>query len=162
MNSSSAAVANKDSIAFPLGRIASGLYVVTAGGGANKTGMLASWVMQAGFEPPAIAMAISPEREMYRLIQETQRFSINILGKDNTGMMKTFGKYTPDQFTDLPHTETQYGVNLTDTIGVLHVTLQNIIPVGDHHLVTGLVEDGETFHAESESFVHLRKSGFNY
>ena len=34
-----------------LGRLPSGLYVLTAGRGAAATGMLASWVQQVGFEP---------------------------------------------------------------------------------------------------------------
>ncbi len=35
-----------DSLAAALGRIPSGLFVLTAGSGATETGMLASWVQQ--------------------------------------------------------------------------------------------------------------------
>ena len=44
-------------IASVLGRLPSGLFILTARRGADETGMLASWIMQAGFDPPMITVA---------------------------------------------------------------------------------------------------------
>ena len=41
-----------------LGRVPSGIFILTVGTGDRATGMLASWVMQAGFEPPMVTVAV--------------------------------------------------------------------------------------------------------
>jgi hypothetical protein len=71
-------VASKESIGAAIGRIPSGVFVITAQRGEQKIGMMASWVAQAGFEPPCISVAIHPEREIYAAIEESGRFSVNV------------------------------------------------------------------------------------
>jgi hypothetical protein len=51
-NGSSGANAHKREIGEALGRIPSGVFIATAEEGSEKVGMLASWVQQAGFDPP--------------------------------------------------------------------------------------------------------------
>jgi flavin reductase (DIM6/NTAB) family NADH-FMN oxidoreductase RutF len=50
-------------IATALGRIPSGLFVVTWCDGGSDRCMLASWVMQAGFAPPQVSVAIGESRD---------------------------------------------------------------------------------------------------
>ena len=47
-------------LAAALGRIASGIFVLTLKRDAVETGMLASWVQQCSFHPPRISVAINP------------------------------------------------------------------------------------------------------
>ena len=47
-----------------LGRIPSGLFILTVGQGEAETGMLASWVQQCSFDPPRVSVAIQPQREI--------------------------------------------------------------------------------------------------
>ena len=43
-----------------LGRVPSGVFILTASDGQGKeTGMLASWVQQAGFDPPCDTVAVN-------------------------------------------------------------------------------------------------------
>ena len=50
-------------VAVALGRVPSGLFVVTARNSAGEeTAFLASWVMQAGFDPPALSVAVGEDR----------------------------------------------------------------------------------------------------
>jgi hypothetical protein len=53
-----------DGPAIALGRIPSGLFVISwQEAGADRT-MLASWVMQAGFAPPVVSVAVAPSRDL--------------------------------------------------------------------------------------------------
>ena len=51
-------------LAAALGRIASGLFIVTAQRGDAETGMLASWVQQCSFDPPQISMCLRQGRDI--------------------------------------------------------------------------------------------------
>src|SRR5947208_1289746 len=49
-------------LAAALGRVPSGLFVLTARNGRQETGMLASWVQQCSFDPPQVSVAIRKGR----------------------------------------------------------------------------------------------------
>lgn len=153
---------NRESIGLVLGRIPSGVFVSTARSGDTKVGMLTSWVMQAGFEPPTVTVAVHPDRELLKTIEEAGTFSINVLAKDNLGLMKTFGKYTPDQFDNVDCRETEWGIVLNEALAVLHCRLKERVDASDHCVLIAEVEGGEGLNTDQEPFVHLRKSGFNY
>ncbi len=152
----------QDAIGASIGRMPSGVYIITAQQGSEKVGMLASWVMQAGFEPPMVTVAISPDRELYKLIQKTNRFSVNIVGKNNMDLMKVFGKFKPDQFESVACETTDYGVSLTESIAVLQCELDQDVLMGDHHLLVARIINAQDLHLDAEPYVHLRKSGFSY
>lgn len=155
-------VANKEGIGAAIGRIPSGVFVVTARRGGEKIGMLGSWVMQAGFEPPSISVAVHPERELYAAIEESQAFSVNVLSNENMNLMKAFSRYSPDQFNEVEFTESEQGIVLNDAVAVLHCRLNNKLAAADHHLFIGEVVDGAHMDHEQAPMIHLRKSGFNY
>lgn len=152
----------KDKIGPALGRLPSGVHVVTASDADTRVGMIASWISQAGFEPPMITMAVAPDRELYKVIQKTGLFTVNILSGANMNLMKPFSKYTPEQFDGLNIQETSYGVTLKDTVGVLYCGLRGELNGGDHNIILAEVLDAESLNLDNEPFVHIRKSGFNY
>src|SRR5436190_1487249 len=79
-------------LAAALGRITSGLYVVTVKRGEIETGMLASWVQQCSFQPPLISVAIKPDRPMAGLLERHALFTLNILESGQTDMIVHFGR----------------------------------------------------------------------
>jgi flavin reductase (DIM6/NTAB) family NADH-FMN oxidoreductase RutF len=155
-------VVNKENIGAAIGRIPSGVFVITAKRGEEKIGMLGSWVMQTGFEPPMISVAVNPEREIYAAIEDSQTFSVNVLSNENMNLMKAFSRYSPDQFNDVDMTETEYGVTLNEAVAVMHCRLKSKVEAADHHLFIGEVMDGAYMNHELAPMIHLRKSGFNY
>ena len=155
-------VAEKQGIGEAIGRIPSGVFVVTAKDDSRKVGMLASWVQQVGFEPPTISVAVHPDRELYALIQETGYFTINVLSNTNMNLMKNFGRYSPEQFDGIACRENQAGVILEDAVAMMQCRVKDKAMVADHHLFIGEVMDGAILTKECEPMVHLRKSGFNY
>ena len=152
----------RDAIGASIGRIPSGVFIITAKDGTEKLGMMGSWVAQVGFEPPRISVAIHPDREIYKAIQKSKGFTVNVLSNENMILMRTFSKYSPDQFNDLAISETPYGLGLDDAVATLHCELKAIYEAGDHHLFVGEVKEGAYLNHELAPMIHLRKSGFNY
>jgi len=94
MSQGSTVRGSDEEIAAVLGRIPSGLFVVTwldpVGGG--DRGMLASWVMQAGFEPPSISLAVTPSRGLAAAIEAGTPFVVNLLSEGQRSMVGRFGR----------------------------------------------------------------------
>jgi flavin reductase (DIM6/NTAB) family NADH-FMN oxidoreductase RutF len=155
-------VASKESIGAAIGRIPSGVFVITAQRGEQKIGMMASWVAQAGFEPPCISVAIHPEREIYAAIDESGRFSVNVLSNENMNLMKAFSRFSPEQFNGVEHEQTEQGIVLTEAVAVLHCQVKCKCDAADHHLFVAEVVGGQYMNHEESPMIHLRKSGFNY
>ena len=64
-----------------LGRVPSGIFILTVGSGTRATGMLSSWVMQAGFEPPMVSVAVKFGRYVCDWITDGQPFVLNLVGQ---------------------------------------------------------------------------------
>lgn len=155
-------VSQKDAIGAAIGRIPSGVFIITAKRGGQKIGMMGSWVAQAGFEPPCISVAVHPDREIYSAIEESGQFSVNVLSNENMNLMKAFSRYSPDQFNEVAWTETEHGIVLSDAVAVMHCQVKCKCDAADHHLFVGEVVDGAYLNHEESPMIHLRKSGFNY
>lgn len=153
----------KDVIGRALGKISSGLYVITAGFGGDKQGMLASWVMQAGFEPPMVTIAVQRDRDMLALFESQRRCVINILSDGNTNMMGRFAKFKPDQFDSVAMFENDYGAVLQDTVAYLSCEIrEKWVNGGDHVILMAEVKEGELLNPDLQPWTHVRKNGFVY
>jgi flavin reductase (DIM6/NTAB) family NADH-FMN oxidoreductase RutF len=62
-----------------LGRISSGLYIITACKGEVASAMLASWVAQASFQPLGFTVAVAKDRAIESLMQVGDSFVLNVL-----------------------------------------------------------------------------------
>ena len=58
-----------DGFAAALGRIPSGLFIVSWRAADADRGMLASWVMQSGFEPPLVSVAVGTSRDLLAVVR---------------------------------------------------------------------------------------------
>src|SRR5262245_44607352 len=81
-----------DAIAPVLGRVPSGIFILTAKHGEQETGMLASWVMQAGFEPPAVTVAVRQGRYLADWLKAGTPFVLNLVAEKQHDLLKHFGK----------------------------------------------------------------------
>src|SRR5437667_9937100 len=80
-------------LASALGRIPSGLFILTLRRGADiETGMLMSWVQQCSFDPPLISAALQRGRDVGKLLTPGSGFTLNILDDSQTDMIVHFGK----------------------------------------------------------------------
>jgi flavin reductase (DIM6/NTAB) family NADH-FMN oxidoreductase RutF len=155
----------KQSIGKAIGRIASGVFVVTTERNGQRDGLLASWISQAAFEPPMLSVAVQKSRHLLELLGVGQSFTVNILSKDNMGMFKNFAKpYEAgvDRFEGLALTAGKGGPVLSESIAYLDCVTRTMVEAGDHVLVVGEIVNAEMLNPDAEPMVHLRKNGFQY
>src|ERR1035438_7598819 len=137
--------ANKN-LASALGRIPSGVFVLTLTRDGVETGMLASWVQQCSFRPPMISFVIQRGRPIADLLTKDAVFTLNVLEAAQTDMIAHFGKgfaLTDDSFQDLDiQRDPEYGPILQEALAYLHGKVLDRIPVGDHDLFLAAVTAG--------------------
>ena len=148
-----------------LGRIPSGLFVLTIRHGAAETGMLASWVQQCAFEPPHVSVAIRQGREIAKWLQPEAAFTLNLLDDGQTDMIVHFGRGFPlDQPAfeglDVEHRPDAAPI-LNEALSYLDCRVMAVHPVGDHLQLIAEVMAGKLLN-EGHPMVHIRKSGFHY
>ena len=148
-----------------LGRVPSGIFILTVGDGDAATGMLASWVMQAGFEPPMVTVAVRHGRYVADWLTQGQPFVLNVVGAEQKHLLKHFGKgFEPGEpaFSGLAVRPAANGVPaLIDAIGHLECEVAGYLDSGDHRVFLARVTAG-ALRTDAEPMVHIRKSGAHY
>jgi flavin reductase (DIM6/NTAB) family NADH-FMN oxidoreductase RutF len=149
-----------------LGRIPSGIFVLTIGTGPRATGMLSSWVMQAGFEPPMVSVAVKIGRFVCDWLTERQPFVLNVVGQSQAKLMKHFSiGFEPGEpaFEGLEIAHCARGVPiLKQAIGHLECEPVRHIDSGDHRIFLANVVRGKLHDADARPRVHIRTSGAKY
>jgi flavin reductase (DIM6/NTAB) family NADH-FMN oxidoreductase RutF len=148
-----------------LGRVASGLFVLTVRHKEHETGMLASWVMQAGFDPPMVTVAVKEGREVARWLSAHDPFVLNVLRVDQKKLISHFGRgFDPDEsaFTGVEVIRTAHDLPaLADALGYLECRPKKHVDSGDHRIFLAQVLGGKMAN-EGDPYVHIRKSGLRY
>jgi flavin reductase (DIM6/NTAB) family NADH-FMN oxidoreductase RutF len=152
-------------VAGALGRVPSGIFVVTARRDDEETGMLASWVQQCSFDPPQLTMAMRRDRAVLDWLEIGSRFTVNVLGEDQKALVSHFGKgFRLDQPAFEGVTvirEDGAAPLLADALACLDCEVVARLLAGDHELVVGRVLSGRV-HGDTRPMVHVRKNGLNY
>jgi flavin reductase (DIM6/NTAB) family NADH-FMN oxidoreductase RutF len=152
-------------LARALGRIPSGLYVVTTSKDGRPSGFLGSFVMQAGFEPPTVTVAIGRDRPHLADVRTSGRFALSILDPASRGLMAPFlRKLVPPAtpFDGLALGRTAAGsVVLAEALAWVDCRLVGEHASGDHVVVFGEVVEAALLR-EGDPSTHLRKNGLGY
>lgn len=152
-------------LAIALGRIPSGIFVLTVSRGDIETGMLASFVQQCSFEPPQLTVAIQPGRDIAGLLEPGSLFTLNILEDAQTDMIVHFGRgysLEEDAFRGLEvERGGPGGPVICEALAVLECVVTGRVPAGDHDLFIAQVQSGRLFD-DGHPMVHIRKNGFHY
>ncbi len=155
----------KEKIGKSLGRIPSGIAILTTQEGNEQAAMLCSWFQQVSFEPPLISVAIKKGRGVGELIQKSKKFVLNILHTGQKNMLAHFGKgFEPgqDPFVGIQTETFESGIPvLKESLCFLECELYEVFSVGDHQLYIGEIICGD-MEEEGQPMVHLRRNGFNY
>jgi flavin reductase (DIM6/NTAB) family NADH-FMN oxidoreductase RutF len=154
-------------LASALGKLVSGLYIISLKDGDREAGFLASWVQQAGFNPPMITVAFNKERAAhFTLLTGSGNLVVNIMSKENGKTMSRFFKPAPETgsiFDELDTFTGQTGVPiLKDSLGYLECRYKSEIMSGDHIIALLEVVNGGMNNPNLEPSVHIRKDGFTY
>ncbi len=152
-------------VAAVLGKVPSGLFILTIRREDQETGMLASWVMQAGFEPPMVTVAVKQGRYVGEWLTEGAPFLLNALGENSKALLSHFGRgFEPGEpaFDGLDITRTIDNLPaLTDALGYLECKPKGHVDSGDHRIFIAEVIDGQMT-KDSSPYVHIRKNGLRY
>lgn len=147
-----------------LGRVVSGVFVITAGRGKRATGMLGSWVQQCAFDPPQVTVVIQRDRPIIERLSEGADLTVNILAEGEKDLMKHFGKgFALDEaaFEGIAIADDTGPPVLAAALAFLRCRVVATLPVGDHHLFVARVVGGGTSH-EGRPKTHIRNSGSHY
>jgi len=164
-----------DATAAALGRIPSGLFVVTwrsaeQDADAVDRGMLASWIMQGGFVPPLITIAVSTSRDLLAAIDQCTPFVVNVLGESQRSLLSRFGRPAgpgENPFDGLRIERSSSGTAvLADASAWLECQAVTQAGgggglTGDHVIILARVVAAGTG-PEATPLVHVRKNGLRY
>jgi flavin reductase (DIM6/NTAB) family NADH-FMN oxidoreductase RutF len=151
--------------AAAVGKIPSGLFIVTTIQDGKKEGFLGSWIQQVSFSPLMIQIAIRSGRPCYEAIKRHGRFCVNVVGQKNGGMMKPF--WNPDADLD-PFSGLEWSLSargnivLASGVAALECERRDSFTPGDHEIVFAEVVAGHVLQTEDKSLTHTRKSGLGY
>ncbi len=154
---------NKAQVGKALGRVASGLFVVTAKYEDREDAVLASWVNQCSFEPPMISVAMAVVRPARLLMEASNLFIVNVLGKESNHLLKHFSRPPEeDLFKGVKNSKGLEGIRvLSDAVSYMECEVVGSVPVGDHVVYFGEIVGGKTLKG-GDPYTHVRTNGFSY
>lgn len=149
-----------------MGRIPSGVFILSASHRGEATAMMASWVQQCAFEPPAVTVALAKGRAIGELIKGSGRFALSVVGEEDTSLMKRYArgvKEGEDPFAGVETFPSPEGIPvLGAAIAWLECrVVQTCDFAGDHELLVAEVSAGDV-RKQGKAFTHQRGSGFHY
>ncbi len=152
-------------LARALGRVPTGLFIVATKGPEKPLGFVASFVVQVGFQPPTVSVAVGQDRDHLEAIRASGRFAVSILDKESAGLMGPFFmQYEDDEtaFDHVAHEDSPGGMPiLTGSLAWLDCAVSGEHDAGDHVVVFGTVENADLLR-EGDPTIHLRKDGLSY
>jgi flavin reductase (DIM6/NTAB) family NADH-FMN oxidoreductase RutF len=167
--------ADAEATAAALGRIPSGLFVVTwrtRDNDADSTdqAMLASWIMQGGFVPPLITIAVGATRNLLAAIDQCTPFVVNVLGESQRSLVGRFGKPAApgeDPFAGMTIARSPSGTAVIPE-AIAWLECQAVTQaggsggqMGDHVIILARVLAAGTG-LEQAPLVHVRRNGLRY
>lgn len=129
--------------------------------------MLASWVMQCGFTPPQITVAVKKGRPLAEWLTDANTpVVVNVIPEDGKKLIAHFGKgFAPGEsaFGGLDVDRESAGAPvLTAALAYLDCRIAGAaIDAGDH-VVFVLEVTGGRAHSDAKPAVHVRKNGLSY
>jgi flavin reductase (DIM6/NTAB) family NADH-FMN oxidoreductase RutF len=132
----------------------------------TRAAMLASWVMQASFEPPCVSIATAKGRPIIELIRRASCFAISIVPEGDKTLMKRFArgfKDGEDPFAGVATSASPGGAPiLSDALGWIEAKLIETCDfAADHELLVAQVTTGALLR-DGHAFNHQRGNGFHY
>ncbi len=127
-----------------IGRLVTGVTVVTTFAGGLDHAMTANAVCSVSLDPVLLMVSVEQEARFHDAVQESGVWGISILpasGRGTAAWLATRGRPLHDQLGRVPHTRSkQTGVALVnDALAHLECRTVDTHPAGDHTLVIGAV-----------------------
>ncbi len=120
--------------------------LITALDGDRRNVMAATQVVLLSYEPPLVAVAISPSHYTYELVAASGEFALNVVAADQIDLVRHVGRSKGrdvNKFAqyDIPTKPAEIvGAPLIEgCLAALECSVHQIVPTGDHRVVVGHV-----------------------
>jgi len=107
-----------------------------------------SWATQSSFEPPLITVAIQKDSDLNETIQQSQAFSLTVLGRSEEHLIERFARQSEVDYSDnavngISYREGETGSPILNCgVATLECSLVDALTTsGDHLLFVGKVEN---------------------
>ena len=142
----SAAISTLDPREFrrALGHFATGVTVVTAEHGGKPFGATISAVSALSAEPPMVLVCLNQNLGTHAAIQQSGRFTINILSDEQGELARTFATPNADKFVNAAWAATPHGPRLPEAIAHLSCRVVQTHEGGTHRIFVGSVLQATT------------------
>jgi len=128
------------------------LWLLTAGAGDRRGGLIATFVNTASLTPdfPRVVVGIARQHHTWELIEESGAFALHLLTPDNITWVSRFGLQSgreADKFLGLdPHTASTGSPILDGAIGWLDCKVETKLDIGDRTLYLAQVVESKVTH----------------
>jgi flavin reductase (DIM6/NTAB) family NADH-FMN oxidoreductase RutF len=128
-----------------LRRIPYGLYIVTTSHDGKWNGFTGSWLTQASFEPPLLALGVRRDSGSFRMIARSRVLAVHWLRKGQRDLARRFlkpARWPRDKFADLRCREGVTGVPvIEDALAFAECRVRHVFEGGDHAVVVAEIVD---------------------
>lgn len=148
-----------------LNKLPYGLYVLTSAAGEERGGMLVTWVMQASFDPPLVAVAMQNTAHTYGVVKQSGTFALSLMADEQRKQAGAFGQEHAKvgdklaKFANQPGPATGSPV-LSDAIGFLECRVRSWLPGGDHDIALAEIVGAEQL--RDAALMTTASSGMGY
>ena len=147
-----------------LRKIPHGIFIVGVHSEDHLNAFTGSWLTQASFTPPLVAMGVKKDTISYEMIERSRVFAISILGKDGKRIAEHFVKPAhagSEKLAGFGYTRGRTGAPILDeAIAYFECEVRQIAEGGDHAVVIGeVVEAGVRQDVEA---LTLKDTGWQY
>ena len=125
-----------------------GLYVMASETKDGKTAAATvSWVTQASFEPPLVAVGVKKDTGIHTIAKEAGVFSLNFIGKNQSDLAYSFIKQCKKENGKLNGESYYGGISgspiLNSALASIECKIAEILDIGDHSIFAGEVINAE-------------------
>ncbi len=127
-----------------MSRLIATVTIITAGNAEKRAGMIATAVMSVSADPPSLAVGVNRDTGVWKSMQDTRRFSVNLLSTHHAGLVFPFSgpltgaaRFTLGEW----HTHVSLTPYLADAVVSLFCRVDGELNYGTHTIFVGAVEE---------------------
>ncbi len=141
-----------------MGRMASGVTIVTMRAGDEDHGFTASSFTSLSIDPMLVLVCVVKAQKSHALIEQAQHFAVNILSTEQRDLGMVFASSkTPDRFAGLDVVRAETGAPiLPRSLAWVDCKLKDTFPGGDHSIFVGEVVAAEV-EGEREALLYFNR-----
>ncbi len=126
-----------------LGHFPTGITVVTAGKGSDRTGVAIGSFFSVSLDPPLVGFCAGKQSSTWPRIREAGSFCVNVLAGDQEDVSRAFASKATDKFEGLGYSPGPFsGAPLLDgALAWIDCEIEAVHEAGDHEIVVGRVHD---------------------